>query len=109
MDQSKWSLPRNRIVQSSKEASSVVRPRMKLHGVWVHGIAFNLYVCHPGVPADSSLIAECFLRAMEDTARIFEQHNKSLPKECCIWVSRLLFVLLFLVTVVRADISWYNV
>lgn len=65
----------------------MIRPRMKIHGLWMHGISLNLYVIHPGVPADSSLIAECFLRAMEDATHIFERHNKVMPSECTVWVS----------------------
>jgi hypothetical protein len=86
MDQSKFALPRNRIVQSSKEASGLVRPRMKIHGLWMHNISLNLFVCSPGVPADSSLVCECFARALQDTFETFGRNNKSLPKECLVWV-----------------------
>ena len=86
MDQSKFALPRNRVVQSSKEVSRLVRPRMKIHGLWNHGLSLNLYVVHPGVPADSSLIVECFARALQDTTHTFETANKRMPRECLIWV-----------------------
>ena len=86
MDQSKWALPRHRLVQKSKEAASIVRPRMKLHGLWIHGVSLNLYICHPGVPADSSLICECFARALQDTSDMFERRGRAMPKECLIWV-----------------------
>lgn len=89
MDQSKWALPRNRLAQSSKEVSTLIRPRMKLHGVWLHGVSLNLYVIHPNIPADSSLVAECFMKALQDAANIFEQHQKSFPRECFIWAARL--------------------
>lgn len=85
MDQSKWSLPRNRVVQSSKETSAIIRPRMKIHGLWVHGVSLNLYIVHPGVPSDSSLICECFARALQDTANTFERSNKKMPRECLVW------------------------
>ena len=87
MDPAKWALPRNRTLQSSKEASALVRPRMKVHGLWVHGISLNLYVVHPGVAADSTLICECFVRALQDT-EIFESAQMSIPKECLIWAPR---------------------
>ena len=78
MDQSKWALPRHRLLQASKEAAIHVRPRMKIHAVWVHGIALNLYLVHPGVPADSSLIVEAFLRSLEDARELF-----SVPRRRC--------------------------
>lgn len=95
MDQSKFALPRNRIIQSSKEASAFVRPRIKLHGLWVHGISLNLYVIHPGVPADSSLIIECFSLALQDAIDMLERAGKQVPKECLIWVFQLQWVTIF--------------
>ena len=92
MDQSKFALPRNRIIQSSKEASAFVRPRIKLHGLWVHGISLNLYVIHPGVPADSSLIIECFSLALQDAIDMLERAGKQVPKECLVWVFQLQWV-----------------
>ena len=89
MDQSKWALPRNRIVQSSREAAAIARPRMKLHGLWVHGVSLNLYICHPGVPADSSLVCECFARALQDCEDTFQRARKPMPKECLVFVSQL--------------------
>lgn len=89
MDQSKWALPRNRLMQSSKEAQTLIRPRVKIHGVWLHGVSLNLYCVHPNVPADSSLVAECFMLALQDAVGIFERHQKTLPQECFIWVTKL--------------------
>ena len=87
MDQSKWSLPRHRLLQSSKESQNIIRPRMKIHGLWVHGVSLNLYLIHPGVPADSSLIAECFARALQDTSEVFAARNQPMPNECWVWVT----------------------
>lgn len=86
MDQSKWALPRHRLLQSSKESQNIIRPRMKIHGLWVHGVCLNLYLIHPGVPADSSLIAECFARALQDTSEVFAARNQPMPNECWVWV-----------------------
>lgn len=58
---------------------------MKLHGLWVHNVSLNLYIINPGIPADSSLIAECFLRAMEDVSHIFTEKGRRLPDEVLIW------------------------
>lgn len=86
MDQSKWCLPRDRIVQSSKEGSVFQRPRMKVHGVWNHGVSLNLFLIHPGVAADSSLVIETFQRVLQDTVQTFEKCGRPLPSACCIWV-----------------------
>lgn len=86
MDQSKWALPRNRLVQSSKETVNLIRPRVKVHAVWLHGVSLSLFVVHPGVPADSSLVSECFMRVLQDAVEIFERHQKPLPRECLAWV-----------------------
>ena len=88
MDQSKWALPRNRVLQTSKEASVLIRPRLKVHGLWIHGVSLNLYVVHPGVVADSTLICECFSRALQDAFEIFESAQMSIPKECLVWAPR---------------------
>ena len=83
---SKWCLPRDRIVQSSKEGSVFQRPRMKVHGVWNHGVSLNLFLIHPGVAADSSLVIETFQRVLQDTVQTFEKCGRPLPSACCIWV-----------------------
>lgn len=85
MDQSKWALPRNRMVQASKEMQTLVRPRIKLHGVWVHGVSLTLYAVHPGVPADSALVCECFMRSLQHASELFKEHHRSLPREVLIW------------------------
>ena len=36
---------------------------------------------HPGVPADSSLVVEAFLRSMEDARELFQRYQKEMPKE----------------------------
>lgn len=89
MDQSKWALPRNRLVQSSKETQNLIRPRVKIHAVWLHGVSLNLYVVHPGVPADSSLVAECLLRSLEDAVCLFKKYQKPFPRELFVFVPRL--------------------
>ncbi|CAL1127523.1 unnamed protein product [Cladocopium goreaui] len=57
----------------------------QVHGLWIHGVSLNLYVVHPGVAADSTLICECFARALQDTFETFESAQMRIPKECLIW------------------------
>ena len=87
MDQAKWAVPRNRVVQSTKACQAVVRPRFKLHGVWLHGVALHLYIVDPRVPADSSLVTECFYRTMEDAMQEFSKLGKPFPQQCTVWVT----------------------
>lgn len=87
MDQSKWAVPRQRVAQSSKETAGLVRPRMKLHGIWMHGVSLNIFVCHPGLSADSSLITETLCRVLESTALEFQKRNKEMPQEILVWDS----------------------
>ena len=86
MDQSKWALPRQRLLQSSKDAQNMLRPRMKVHAVWAHGVVLEMFVVHPGVPHDSALVLECLMRTMEDVSEIFQKHGKPLPREMLSWV-----------------------
>lgn len=87
MDQSKWALPRNYLLTSSKELCSYTRPRMKLHGVWLHNCALNLYVVAPGVPADGSLILEALSLSLEGLAEQCRELSVQMPRECLIWVA----------------------
>lgn len=59
---------------------------MKIHAVWLHGISLHLYLVHPGVPADSSLIVEALLRALEEARVMFTERQKEMPKEVLIHV-----------------------
>lgn len=85
MDQSKWALPRHRVVQRSKASANVARPRMKLHGVWVHNVCLHLFLVHPCVSADSSLVCEAFQRVLQLTSEEFERIGKPMPESCAIW------------------------
>ena len=85
MDQSKWSVPRQRVVQSCKEVNGLVRPRVKIHAVWAHQIGLHLFVCHPTVAADSSLILECLNRVLETTHQKFIQKGKAFPEQPFCW------------------------
>ena len=87
MDQAKWACPRDRLIQRSKEANGLLRPRMKVQAVWIHGIALNLYLVHPCIPADSSLVIECFQKALQDCIDRFESLGQPLPSTCFAWVS----------------------
>ena len=89
MDQSKWALPRNRLAQSSKEVQGLIRPKVKIQGVWIHGVSLTLYLLHPGIPSDSSTVCECLMRAIQDTVGIFDKHQKRMPREIFTWVLKL--------------------
>ena len=89
MDQSKWALPRHRVVQRSKASANLARPRMKLHGVWVHNVCLHLFVIHPCVSADSSLVCEAFQRVLQLTSEEFEKMGKQMPESCAIWATSL--------------------
>ena len=91
MDQSKWCLPRHRLLQQSKEFQGLQRPRCKIHAVWCHGVQLSLFVIHPGVPADSSLVVECFNRVMEQVVERFKEKERRLPSQALIWVTWLKF------------------
>ena len=85
MDQSKWSLPRQRLLQRAKDTQNLLRPRLKVHCVWCHGVVLHFFIVHPGIAADSALVLEAFLRTMEDVVEIFASAGKTLPRECMIW------------------------
>lgn len=86
MDQSKWSLPRHREVQSSREASVLQRPRIKLQGVWLRGVCLHLFAVHPGIPSDPSLVCECLLRAIEMAHDVFKKEGRKFPDSLMCWV-----------------------
>lgn len=58
MDQSKWSIPRNRGTRASKSMTPLVKPKCKVQGCWAHGMLLRLYVLDPRVPSDSSTVIE---------------------------------------------------
>ncbi|CAE7897802.1 NHX3 [Symbiodinium microadriaticum] len=57
MDQAKWSVPRL-WDRPSKEMGSVVRPRMKVQGVWIQSVCLQLYVADVHLAHDSSMTVE---------------------------------------------------
>ena len=85
MDQAKWAIPRQRDCLSTKEAQGLVRPRLKLHAVWLHNISLNIFLVHPGIAADSSLILECLARVLERTSAEFNAQGKQLPEALFLW------------------------
>ena len=85
MDQSKWSLPRLRDLLKSKECNGLNRPRAKIHCVWCHNVSLNLFICHPQLSADSSLILECFSLVLEETVQTFQRSGRDLPTACMAW------------------------
>ncbi|CAE7251611.1 unnamed protein product, partial [Symbiodinium microadriaticum] len=59
MDQAKWSLPRLGEKQT-KKTSNVVRPRMKVQGIWLQSIALVMFVADIHVCHDSSMTCEAW-------------------------------------------------
>jgi hypothetical protein len=94
MDQSKWSLPRHHLVSTAKEFQKYVRPRVKLHAVWVHSIGLYLFVCSPGVSADGSMVLEALTLALEGAAERFRELSRPMPSSCLVWVTWRDFLLL---------------
>ena len=87
MDQSKWSLPRHRLIATSKEPQKYVRPRCKLHCVWIHNVALDLYLVGNGVSADASLILETLSLSLEGMAKHFEEMSAQMPSSCWLWAT----------------------
>ena len=77
MDQSKWSVLKQRVAQSSKEAEGFVRARLNFHAVGFDGISLNAYLAHPGCRADSSLIVETLCRVLESEASFRKRPRSS--------------------------------
>ena len=88
MDQSKWALPRHRLISTAKECQKYNRPRSKIHAVWVHGVALNLFVVDGGVSSDASLILEALSLSLEGMVSQFEAASKPIPSQCLVWVAQ---------------------
>ena len=92
MDQSKWAVPRDRLLQSTKQAQGLQKPKMKVQGVWLHGVDLSLYVIHPAVPADSSLVTECLQKSLERAAVKFQERGVPFPSQFMAWAPCMLLL-----------------
>ena len=80
MDQSKWSVPRNRYTLAAKALSGLQRPKFKIQGVWAHGILLKLWVLDPRCPADASTVLETLSRTVERVITTCEEKHHPVPK-----------------------------
>lgn len=87
MDQAKFTVPRDRHSQALKSTMMVVKPRFKLHGVWIHGVLLRMWILDPRCPSDSSTIIECGARSIELAASECERRGVALPDQILVWVS----------------------
>lgn len=85
MDQSKWSIPRERSDRMSKAFQVFDRPRAKVHSVWVHYHELMFFVCDPRTSADSNLVIECASRALERVWEKCRTTNRQFPQELVVW------------------------
>lgn len=90
MGQSKWCLPRHRHLQQSKEAANLLRPRIKIHAVWTHGVSLHLFLIHPLISGDSSLVIETFQRVLQETVERFKAKQRRIPDTVLVWEARLM-------------------
>ena len=90
MDQQKWALPRSRHGLVGTDSANLERPRLKLHAVFVHGLALHLFVIDPRVASDSSMITECAAQALEHAQLKLARFNKPRAMQLCCFASRLL-------------------
>lgn len=87
MDQSKWALPRHHLIARGKEFQKYIRPRAKIHAVWVAGVCLDIYVVSQGVSSDASLILETLSLSLEGVATQFEEASAQMPSSCLVWVA----------------------
>ena len=86
MDQAKWSIPRHKSSTTPKSMASLVRPKFKVQGTWVHGVLLKLWVLDPRCPADASMVVETMLRSIEQVIEICETKGIEPPDELLCWV-----------------------
>ena len=85
MDQSKWCLPRVKHGVLTKAMQKMDRPRIKLQGVWAHGIALCLYPIDVRQPADGTLVVESICKTLEYCATVLRRSGVGFPKRVIIW------------------------
>ncbi len=102
MDQSKWSVPRNRYTLAAKALSGLQRPKFKIQGVWAHGILMKLWVLDPRCPADASTVLETLSRTVEGVVKTCEEKGHPAPRELMVWVACLHSSLSIFVVILRS-------
>lgn len=86
MDQAKWAIPRCRRGQLSKTIAKFDRPKTKVQGLWLHGIAMFLFALCPKLPADGSMVAECLCRSLDYMFKYCEENDYAAPRRMFLWV-----------------------
>ena len=87
MDQAKWSIPRNKTALVPKALSGFQRPRFKVQGTWCHDVLLKLWLVHPRVPSDSSMVIETASRTIQQVLDICHSRNASKPDQLTFWVA----------------------
>ena len=87
MDQAKWSLPRSRHGLVGMDMAKFQKPRLKLHAVFVHGVALHLFLVDPRVQSDSAMIVDCAARALEHSMQKLTQMGRPKPTQLCAFVT----------------------
>ena len=83
MDQSKWSIPRVR--QMTKSLSKYDRPRSKIQGVWLHGVALFLWVLDPRSGADASMVVEALMRSLDRMEEMLAEKGRPRVRRLLLW------------------------
>lgn len=68
MDQAKWAIPRLKEFVNAKELGRYQRPKLKLHGIWAHGIGLYLFAIDPRQGSGANTILECAARCLDKVA-----------------------------------------
>ena len=85
MDQSKWAIPRSKVL--TKNLAKYERPKGKIQGVWVHNICLCLFVVDPRVHCDASMVIETLCRSLEHAKKICDRLRVEMPKRLLLWVT----------------------
>ncbi|CAE6950458.1 unnamed protein product [Symbiodinium sp. CCMP2592] len=69
-DQSKFMMPRDPEFRISAALSGEMRPRLKVHGLWVFGLSLQVYVMDEPTKHDSACVVECLALSLERDPRL---------------------------------------
>ena len=84
MDQGKFRLPRDPKLKSTASLAKFVRPRLKVHGVWLFGYSLELFVMDEPTRHDASCITECIARGIERVSEICHRLGRRVPSKLVI-------------------------
>ena len=83
MDQSFWALPR--LPRGPKAMSSLIRPRVKVTGVWAFHLQLNFFLAHEVEQHDSSFTCEVLAKTIEQVRCKAARLNLQMPKQLIVW------------------------